>query len=117
MLLLIISPVDVSSDMQKVSYSQIHNDATLSCNVRANPVIIESGVIIRHNQTLIKSDVSVQAVNTMTDETLIEVKFKPVLAEDFGIYEVVVINKVGQQMIQLILVENGKRYSLNINLA
>ena len=112
MLLLLVSPVDVSSDTQKVSYSPINHDATLNCTVRANPVVTKSDVAIRHNDVLINSDVSVQALDTKTDETLIALKFQPVQAEDYGTYEVVVTNKVGQQIIQLILVENGKRHSI-----
>ena len=73
-------------------------------------MVTQSDVTIRHNNVLVSSDVSVQVVDTKTDKTAVALNFQPVQAEDYGTYEVVVKNKLGQQTIRLILVENGKRH-------
>ena len=94
--------------MQKVTYSPLKQDATLNCTVRANPVVIKDGVTVRHSGYVIESNqVNVQLVERKTDETVIELSFQPVELADYGMYEVVASNKVGQQTLQLSLVENG----------
>ena len=71
-------------------------------------MVTKDGVTVRHNGYVIESNqVNVQLMERKTDETVIELSFQPVEISDYGMYEVVASNKVGQQTLQLRLVENG----------
>ena len=71
-------------------------------------MVTKDGVTVRHNGYVIESNqVNVQLVERKTDETVVELSFQPVEIVDYGMYEVIASNKVGQQTLQLRLVENG----------
>ena len=116
LLLLSVQPLDVSTVMQKETFTEIHHLALLECTVKAYPPIIDDCVdVFFRNSTLPANRVHVQTGNII-DETLIEIEFDPVTASDFGLYKVVINNGVGgDKVINLTLndTEQGGSHMLN----
>ena len=94
-----VSPVDITALVQKTTFAEVNSKTTISCTVRAYPPVTSDHVKVMFRQLMLPADTfSVQSIANNVDETLIELAFDLVTAEDFGLYEFFVQNGVSYEV-------------------
>ena len=94
-----VSPVDISALVQKTTFAEVNSKITISCTVRAYPPVTRDHVKVMFRRLMLPADTfSVQSIANKVDETLIELAFDLVTADDFGLYEFFLQNGVGYEV-------------------